>query len=82
MKKVKKNHAAKSTCRCVICSTDASNGYIGSPFGTVICHECAHVIHQMIDQAKKGKMRNALFMHMVPTTGKPGFQPVIPVLID
>ena len=80
MKKVKKNSNYKNNTRkCAVCGRTVSDDCIGSPFGTVVCLECAYVIHQVIDQAAHGNMSNALFVQKVPEADQPGFHPVLPL---
>lgn len=84
MKKVKKNSNYKnhSTHKCAVCGRSVDDDCIGSPFGTVVCLECAYVIHQVIDQAIHGNMHNALFMQKVPETNQSGFNPVLPLFTE
>jgi recombinational DNA repair protein (RecF pathway) len=84
MKKIKRNRNYKNhaTCKCAICGRDASDSGIGSPFGTFVCLECAHVIHQMVEQATRENMTNALFMQKVPKTNQPNFYPVLPLFAE
>lgn len=78
MRKAKNNNVRK----CAVCGRKVGNDCIGSPFGTVVCFECAYTIHQVIDQAVKGNMRNALFMQKAPATNKPEYNPVEPLFVE
>lgn len=84
MKKIKKNSNNKkqNVCKCAVCGRNAGEDIIRSPFGTVVCLECAHALHQIIDQASKGGIRNALFAQKIPSEGECGITPVFPLFAE
>ncbi len=84
MRKVKKNNNYKnhSIRKCAVCGRNTGKDGVGSPYGTIVCLECAHVIHQVIDQATKVDMRKAFFLQKAPTSDSPEFTPVIPLFTE
>ena len=80
MKKAKNKN--NNVCKCAVCGSKVGNDCIGTPFGTVVCLECAYTLHQMMDQVIKGNMRKGLFAQKVPSTNKPEYNPVVPLFVE
>ena len=78
MKKIK-NKRINNICRCAVCNRNAANNGIKSPFGTVVCWECANAIHQMWNPAIKSNFADTTFIQQAPSSDEPEYNPLIPL---